>query len=115
MKYLITSLVVLIVVGLLLIEPIIAYATKSSVSFAVNDKAVVVSGNGSSTHSKYLIYTTDGVFEDTDSLWYWKWNSSDMYNKLERGKFYTATVYGFRIPFFSTYKNIVTVEAVPNE
>lgn len=105
MKYIISILVAIVVIGLITIDPILSYNTKSFVTFTVNDKATVINN----TDSQYLIYTTAGVFDDSDSLWYWKWNSSDVYNQLERGGTYTATVYGFRIPFLSLYKNIVIV------
>ena len=107
MKYLISAIVAIVIIGLVAIDPILSYSTKSVVQFTVNDKAAVINNHD----SQYLIYTTAGVYEDSDSLWYWKWNSSDVYNQLERGSTYTATVYGFRIPFLSLYKNIVTVSS----
>lgn len=55
---------------------------------------------------KYLIFTDKGVFENTDSWVELKFNSSDLYGKLERGKSYNLRVYGWRIPFLSKYKNI---------
>lgn len=103
MKYLIGAFFGLFMVIGLIISPLIAYNTKQAVSFTVNDKAVTVSDKTST----YLIYTDNGVFKDEDSLWYWKWNSSDVYNVLERGKSYRADVYGFRVPFLSMYKNII--------
>lgn len=105
MKYIISILIAIVIIGLIAMNSIISYNTKSFVTFTVNDKATVSTGKS----YQYLIYTTAGVYEDEDSLWYWKWNSSDVYNQLERGSTYTATVYGFRIPFLSLYKNIVTV------
>jgi hypothetical protein len=39
-----------------------------------------------------------------------KFNSSDIYNQLEKGKKYRIKVYGFRIPFLSWYKNIIEVK-----
>src|SRR5690606_22667275 len=59
---------------------------------------------------KYLVFTDKGVFENTDSLLNFKWNSSDIYGELKAGETYTFHVYGYRIPFFSMYKNIVSVE-----
>jgi hypothetical protein len=66
--------------------------------------------NQDSSGGKYLIFTDNEVLENTDSLWYWKWNSSDFYNKIEAGKTYKFTVYGWRVPFMSWYRNIVEVE-----
>lgn len=83
----------------------IAYSTKDSVTFTVKNKESIVENNS----SKYLIYTNKGVFENEDSLWYLKFDSSDLYNELEKGKTYEADVYGFRVPILSLYKNIVDV------
>lgn len=55
---------------------------------------------------RYLIFTDKGVFEDTDSWIELKFNSSDLYGKLERGKSYNLRVYGWRMPFLSKYRNI---------
>lgn len=110
-EVLVVVVIAFALIGGIAISPWVAYATKGTVSFTVNDKAVVVSGDGNSTDSKYLVYTTAGVFEDEDSLWYWKFNSSDVYNQLEKGQTYTATVYGFRVPFMSWYRNIISVNA----
>ena len=101
--------VAVLVIGLLLISPIIAYSTDELVVFNVKDKERVVTGSGDSMTSKYLVYTDKGVYENTDTIWYWKWNSSDVYNDLEVGKTYQVKVYGFRIPFLSWYKNVVEV------
>ena len=59
---------------------------------------------------KYLVFTDKGVFENTDSLLNFKWNSSDIYGELKVGETYTFNVYGWRVPFLSMYKNITSVE-----
>jgi len=43
---------------------------------------------------------------------YWRWDSSDLYGKIKVGETYEAKVYGWRMPIFSSYKNIVSVEEV---
>lgn len=63
--------------------------------------------------SKYLVFTTTGTYENTDSWLELKVNSSDVYGKLTPGKEYTFTVYGFRIPLLSMYKNIASVDKSP--
>lgn len=110
MKYIISTIIVILVLGLMALSPIIAYSTDEIVSFTVKDKERVVTGSGDSISSKYLVYTDNGVYENTDTVWYWKWNSSDVYNELEVGKNYQVKVYGFRVPFLSWYKNIVEVD-----
>lgn len=84
---------------------------KNSVTFTVKDKlAKMDCTENSGCKSKYLIFTSEGVYEDTDSLFFFKFNSSDLYNKLEEGKTYNCKTYGFRIPFFSRYPNLVNCE-----
>ena len=62
--------------------------------------------------STYLIYTDHGVFRNDDAGWFVKFNSSDVYGNLDVGKRYRMKVYGWRIPIFSMYPNIVRVEEV---
>ena len=84
--------------------------TKAEVEATVSDKERITYKSGESIKSKYLIFTDVETFECTDALMYWKFNSSDMYGKIERGKKYRFTVYGWRIPFFSSYRNIINVQ-----
>lgn len=93
---------------ILLIIPIAERASETTVTFTVEDKAIKKYDDD----DKYLIYTDNGTYEITDSLVYWRWDSSDLYGKIKVGKTYEAKVYGWRIPIFSSYKNIVSVEEV---
>jgi hypothetical protein len=69
---------------------------------------------------KYLIFTklSNGevrVFENTDSLIEGKFNSSDVYGSIEKGKTYKFETYGWRLPFFSAYENIIGAKEIdPN-
>lgn len=56
----------------------------------------------------------DGVYENTDSLLRMKFNSADVYGQLQNGKTYTCDTYGWRVPFFSIYPNIVKCEEKRN-
>lgn len=82
-------------------------ATQEQVTFTVTDKERIVEKGGAS--SKYLIYTNAETFENTDSLLAMKFNSSDVYGRLQEGQTCTATVVGFRNSFLSMYRNILTV------
>jgi len=69
----------------------------------------------SESSDKYLLSVTlsDGrrrVLENTDSFIEFKWNSSDVYASLEEGKEYSFKVYGWRIPFLSSYENILSAK-----
>ena len=74
----------------------------------VTDKERINDSDG----GKYLIYGFDKdgnslVFENVDTLLRFKFNSSNIYAEIEEGKFYKATVVGWRIPFLSSYENII--------
>lgn len=91
---------------LLIANAIYAYGTDEQLTFTIESKERIVDSEGS---SKYLIFTDKGVFENTDSIFYWKWNSSDIYGNLKEGSTYSAHVYGFRFGFLSIYKNIIEI------
>ena len=78
------------------------------VTVTVTDKVVKNDGNSST----YLIFTDKGVYEDSDSMLNGKWNSSDIYNQLKKGKTYRLHVRGIRNHFLSWYPNILSVYAV---
>lgn len=65
--------------------------------------------SGGNSHTNF-IGTNKGVFEDSDSLLYGKFNSSDFFNNMQVGKTYTFQVIGWRIPFASDYPNIVSCQ-----
>ena len=66
----------------------------------------VCSGSGD---CKYMVYTNHGVMKNTDFFWAWKWNSSDVYAKIQRGKTYRFHIAGWRVSFLSMYPNILSV------
>jgi hypothetical protein len=86
------------------------YSNKETITFTVKDKQIKMRGVGKDSEDVYMVYTDKGVFENTDDIFLGKWNSSDIQNDLEVGKTYKVEVYGWRIQFLSTYKNISNVE-----
>lgn len=62
----------------------------------------------------YLVFTDQGVYKNVDSWWYLKFNSSDVHGQILKLKGKKAKIhyYGWRIPIFSQYPNIVKVKAV---
>lgn len=77
---------------------------ESTVTIHVTDKQAVASGHG----HKYLIYTDQGTFQDTDNWFHGKTTSSDLYGAIKVGRTYTCKVTGFRVPLFSSYKNLIS-------
>jgi len=86
------------------------YQTSDTVTFTVTDKETKVTSDGEHVSSKYIVFTENETFENTDLLFGGKFNSSDIQGKLKRGETYTAEVYGWRVPFFSMYRNIVVIK-----
>ncbi len=93
----------------LVVYPVSYRGSTKAVTFTVSEKERVVQSNGDSVSSRYLVYTNTGVYENTDSFLFGKFNSSDVHGQLKVGKRYKCTVAGWRIPFFSCYPNIVGV------
>jgi len=81
----------------------------------VTDKERVTTGSGDSISSKYLIFTDKETFENSDYMFTGKFNSSDIYGKIEKGKVYEFDVYGWRLPIFSSYRNILSAKEVDRE
>ena len=77
-----------------------------NVQFTVS-KTDIKKNNGS---DKFLVFTKDGeVFENTDSWWCWKINSSDLHGVFQEDSTYKVNVYGIRSNLFSTYRNITKI------
>ncbi len=81
----------------LVVYPISQHATQADVTFTVEKAERVFEADS----SRYLIFTKAETFEDTDSIVFLKFNSSDLYGRIDQGKTYRAKVAGLRIPFLS--------------
>lgn len=101
-----------IILGIILViaHPFIVWSTEESVDITIKEKWIK---SYDATSQKYLIASTDGeVFENTDEIFYLKFNSSDVYAQIDVGKTYEAKVIRWRIPFFGWYRNIIEVKEV---
>lgn len=100
-----------IIVGVILLilsAPIVAYSTQAEVTVTVEKTERI----NTAKDSYYLIFTDKEVFKDTDTIWFLKFNSSDIYGKLKAGKTYKCKVNNWRVPLFSWYRNILSIEEV---
>lgn len=107
---LIIVLATLIVIGSI-IGGISLYTHTSEYTITITDKERIYQAE----ESKYLVFGEDAngtslVFENTDSLFHGKWNSSNIQGQLKEGNTYTIKVYGYRIPILSMYENIIEVK-----
>lgn len=114
-KFHVMQIFIFLIVGVVIIGSVVALASTSfndhTYTITVSDKERVYY----KSTSKYIIYTKtnnsdERVFEDTDNLLRFKFNSSDIYAQLEKGKTYKVDVVGYRIPFVSWYENIIKIE-----
>lgn len=103
---------ILLLILIFFSSPIIAYATQDEAVVTVVrvEKEIKSDGKG-----KYIVTGEEEVFENTDTVWYWKWNSSDVQGKLREGGQYKVRVYGWRWPLLSWYRNIISVEGTVKE
>ena len=97
-------IIALVLIGAF-IYPFIMYSSSKTVKDCIVKTERVVNNN----ESKYVIFGKNEVYENTDSLLRLKFNSSDFYRDIEAGKCYTFKVQGWRIPFFSSYRNIYQI------
>nr|DAY54279.1 MAG TPA: Protein of unknown function (DUF1523) [Caudoviricetes sp.] len=109
--------IVLAVIAVITV-PVINFSNDHKYTVTITDKERVTTQVAEGqTDSKYLIYGEDKngktyVFEDTDTLFRWKFNSSDVYGALKEGETYELTVIGFRVHIFNWYENIIDFKVV---
>lgn len=107
---------VLVVGGLVLVLLIAVvaspYWTHGSREVVVTDVQSKLMDRHGQREDVYLVFTTDGTYRNTDSLYYFKYNSSDIQGKLAQKGRFRIEYYGFRVPVLSTYKNITKAEKI---
>ena len=101
----------LIIAIVLIFSPFVVFqfATKEkmTVTFSRLGERICESGGGD---CRYIEYSKDEAFQNTDSMIFFKFNSTDVHNEIVPGITCDVTVNGWRIPFFSSYRNILKVE-----
>ena len=102
---------VCLAVGTAIILPAWSYFPADTVTTKINDVEIKRYGK----NDKYLVFTDDGVFENTSAWYRGKWSSSDMQNELVKlkGKQVELQKYGWRVRPLSWYENIVKVTPAP--
>lgn len=101
--FVILCVISFIAIGLLMTIPL---RTQEWIDITPTEKIVKADGGD----SKYLIFTDNEVYENTDEFILGKFNSTDIYRDLEIGKTYKCLVVGHRIHFLSWYRNIIKCE-----
>lgn len=112
------TLVIIAVIAAIVGVPVMNFTNDHQYTITITDKErVTIQSDKDNISSKYLIYGEDEngktyVFEDTDTLFRGKFNSSDVYGALKEGETYELTVIGFRIHILNWYENIIDFKAV---
>lgn len=104
------KIIVLVVLILIFGYPVSYYLSSETIETQISDKERITTGKGDEIKSKFLVYGEDEVFENTDSWLFLKFDSADIQNELELGKVNKIKVAGWRVPFFSWYRNVVSVK-----
>lgn len=106
------------IVSFALLACVIAGSAVYAVAYSQSDVAATITVDAKDikyheNDAKYLISSSTGeVFEITDTMVFWRYDSSDLYFNMKEGHTYKCTVAGWRIPFFTMYRNILTAEEV---
>lgn len=101
-KYTVIAFIALLVV--LLLVPVFIFRRSAQ------EEVINVEMKERVDNDKYLVFTEDEVFENTDSIMFFKFASSDLYNDLKVDGEYKVKVVGWRIPVFSMHRNIISIE-----
>lgn len=102
----ILGIVIVIIIGIFFYKPISIIFTTEYISIKVNKTDI----KRNKEKDLYLVYTDEETFKNEDSFWNFKYNSSDLHGKLKQDSTYKVEVNGYRIPYFSIYRNIVDIE-----
>ncbi len=101
----------LFLIVILVIGSIFSF-TKFNNKATITDTVVKTERIQDGDDSYYLVYGKNEVYEDVDSLFAGKFNSSDFYRDIQAGHTYTFQVTGWRVPFMSWYRNIIGFQEV---
>lgn len=109
MKHTIITLFTIGVIGVIAYS-VFYYSSVEEITITVTDKERIIETAHDKTSSKYLVFAEGETFENQDEFIMWKFNSSDVQGQLKNDSTYTVKVIGWRIPFLSTYRNILSIK-----
>ncbi len=100
----------IVILGICVVVYGVAYSlTLGNETITIKEKWIKYEGQG----AKYLVGSEDGqVFQITDSIIKWRFDSSNLYADLDEGETYTVNTQGWRFAVLSDYKNILEIELV---
>ena len=100
-KLIISIIMIFLIIAVPISDTIINYSNEKVIEITIKDKYV------KGQEGRYFIVDTDNnTYIIADLLLKNKFNSSDLYSKLEIGNKYKVETTGMRIHFLSKYQNI---------
>ena len=96
---------VLVIIGMATLN----YTTVDTTEITVVSKERTTTGTGDNRRSFWIVFGEEEVFSNRDSIFFLKFNSSDVQRQLEVGKTCQVKINLFRIPIISLYRNILEV------
>lgn len=102
---LIIGIIIIVIIAVIGIN--FTYGNEQNIEITVKDKYI----KRYSDNDTYMIVdTNDNAYKITDMLFLGKFDSTDIYNKLEIGGTYKIKTTGYRNNFLSEYPNINEIE-----
>lgn len=101
-KIIFSTIGTVLLIGLLIFFGSLGYQNEEISNCTVEDKWIKRSGQD----DVYLVQCDNEIYEISDLMFKGKFNSSDIYANLKVGNTYEITTTGYRVEFFSCYKNI---------
>lgn len=98
-----------LVVGVVSLTGCTAAAPRPAEVCHVDDKDRSTGPKGGSV---YRVYTSCGVFEVDDNIFLGQFNAADTYARIQPGKTYRLTTYGWRNGALSLFPNITQAQEV---
>ena len=100
--------IIVLVIMILLCTGCYGYMNEQKVTCTIKDKWI----KRYDEQDIYMVSCDDEVYKIEDLFFKGKFNSSNIYANLEKGKEYKLTVTGYRMPYLSEYQNINNYEEV---
>ena len=111
MKYVFALIGALIVFAGVAAYPMAIYGSTAEITAtAIRDGERVCTSTDSGQSCRFLEYFGDETFQNVDSLLFMKWNSADVHREIVAGKTCNLKVVGWRVPFLSMFRNIISAD-----
>lgn len=87
------------------VHALYAYSTNNKEEIKVSNKYQIINKG----ETQFMIVDDKGRhFVINNSLWYWKWDSIEDWEKIKNGDTLKVKYYGFRSPLLGLFPNIIS-------